>query len=123
MTIIAGVSAFPHPIAQGPPAGGVGGLPIPREGQYGADNYFQYINVPGPNTFEWGYRRGNPKHNREEYLSQKDHTFKAKVEVKKVSQFMVLLKLEWFCDNFSLPVTSIVFGFVLIKKSVSILSS
>merc|ERR1712045_781836 len=80
VTIIAGVSAFPHPIAQGPPAGGVGGLPIPREGQYGADNYFQYINVPGPNTFEWGYRRGNPKHNREEYLSQKDHTFKAKLK-------------------------------------------
>merc|ERR1711944_190724 len=80
VTIIAGVSAFPYPVAQGPPAGGVGGLPIPREGQYGADNYFQYINVPGPNTFEWGYRRGNPKHNREEYLSQKDHTFKAKLK-------------------------------------------
>merc|ERR1712165_494136 len=78
VTIIAGASAFPA--AQGPPAGGVGGLPIPREGQYGAGNYFQYINVPGPNTFEWGYRRGNPKHNREEYLSQKDHTFKAKLK-------------------------------------------
>merc|ERR1712203_434772 len=31
-------------------------------------------------TFEWGYRRGNPDHNREEYLSQKDHTFKAKLK-------------------------------------------
>ena len=31
-------------------------------------------------VFEWGYRRGNdPAHFREEYLSQKDHTFKAKV--------------------------------------------
>ena len=39
----------------------------------------QYTNVPAPHTFEWGYRRGNPDHNREQYLSQKDHTFKAKV--------------------------------------------
>jgi len=37
--------------------------------------------VPAPATFEWGYRRGAPEHNREEYLSQKDHTFKAKVRV------------------------------------------
>merc|ERR1719281_1040532 len=44
------------------------------------DKYFQYINVPAPATFEWGYRRGNPDHNREEYLSQKDHTFKAKLK-------------------------------------------
>ena len=51
-------------------------------GQYGPDNYFQYINVPAHKTFEWGYKRGNPKHNREEYLSQKDHTFKAKVDIK-----------------------------------------
>jgi hypothetical protein len=35
--------------------------------------------VPAQATFEWGYRRGAPEHNREEYLSQKDHTFKAKV--------------------------------------------
>ena len=35
--------------------------------------------MPAHKTFEWGYKRGNPKHNREEYLSQKDHTFKAKV--------------------------------------------
>ena len=45
------------------------------------DGYFQYINVPAPEAFEWGYRRGAPEHNREEYLSQKDHTFKAKVRV------------------------------------------
>merc|ERR1739842_104056 len=55
-------------------------LLLPREGSYGPDNYFQYINVPAHKTFEWGYRRGNPGHNREEYLSQKDHTFKAKVK-------------------------------------------
>merc|ERR1719249_240173 len=75
-TVIASVSSFPYPQG-GPPAGP---LPIPREGQYGPDNYFQYINVPAHKTYEWGYRRGNPKHNREEYLSQKDHTFKAKLK-------------------------------------------
>merc|ERR1719400_1671191 len=73
-TVVAAVSGYPRP--QGPE----GPLPIPREGQYGPDNYFQYINVPAHKTFEWGYRRGNPKHNREEYLSQKDHTFKAKLK-------------------------------------------
>merc|ERR1711982_263206 len=75
-TVIASVSSFPFPQG-GPPAGP---LPIPREGQYGPDNYFQYINVPAHKTFGWGYRRGNQKHNREEYLSQKDHTFKAKLK-------------------------------------------
>ena len=70
---MAAVSGFPRPQAEGP-------LPIPREGSYGPDQYFQYINVPAHKTFEWGYKRGNPKHNREEYLSQKDHTFKAKLK-------------------------------------------
>merc|ERR1711892_801118 len=73
-TLVATVSCFPYP--QGP-------LPIPRpgsDGSYGGDNYFQYINVPAQKTYEWGYRRGNPEHNREEYLSQKDHTFKAKLK-------------------------------------------
>ena len=74
-TVVAAVSGFPR--AQGPE----GPLPIPREGSYGPDQYFQYINVPAHKTFEWGYKRGNPKHNREEYLSQKDHTFKAKVRL------------------------------------------
>ena len=41
--------------------------------------YFS-TNVNAPKDFEWGYRRGNdPEHFREEYLSQKGHTFKAKV--------------------------------------------
>merc|ERR1712080_46762 len=65
------------------PDGPAGPLPIPRpgsDGSYAGDNYFQYINVPAIKTFEWGYRRGNPDHNREEYLSQKDHTFKAKLK-------------------------------------------
>ena len=67
----------------------VNSLPIPRpgsDGSYAGDNYFQYINVPAHKTFEWGYRRGNPHHNREEYLSQKDHTFKAKVRLKSVKK-------------------------------------
>merc|ERR1711879_1130516 len=69
-TVVAAVSGYPRP--QGPE----GPLPIPREGSYGPDQYFQYINVPAHKTFERGY----PKHNREEYLSQKDHTFKAKLK-------------------------------------------
>ena len=78
------MSAYPLAFPDGPGGlgGGVGPLPIPRpgsDGNYAGDNYFQYINVPAHKTFEWGYRRGNPDHNREEYLSQKDHTFKAKV--------------------------------------------
>jgi len=73
-----------YPFAQGPGGSPGGPLPIPRpgsDGSYGAgDGHFQYINVPAHKTFEWGYRRGNPDHNREEYLSQKDHTFKAKLK-------------------------------------------
>merc|ERR1712203_1170405 len=72
--LLVSVSSYPRPQAP------TGPLPIPREGSYGPDNYFQYINVPAHKTFEWGYRRGNPEHNREEYLSQKDHTFKAKLK-------------------------------------------
>ena len=67
----------------------VNSLPTPRpgsDGSYAGENYFQYINVPAHKTFEWGYRRGNPHHNREEYLSQKDHTFKAKVRLKSVKK-------------------------------------
>merc|ERR1719219_590905 len=74
LTLLASVSSYPRPqLAEGP-------LPIPREGSYGPEDYFQYINVPEHKVFEWGYRRGNPDHNREEYLSQKDHTFKAKLK-------------------------------------------
>merc|ERR1712002_233782 len=71
--------AFPQ---GGPPGPGAPGpLPIPGADGYGKqDGYFQYINVPALKTYEWGYRRGNPDHNREEYLSQKDHTFKAKLK-------------------------------------------
>merc|ERR1712018_4987 len=78
-TCLVAVSGFPRPQGPGP----AGPLPIPRpgsDGSYAGDNHFQYINVPAHKTFEWGYRRGNPHHNREEYLSQKDHTFKAKLK-------------------------------------------
>merc|ERR1719281_975159 len=68
--LVSSVSAFPRPQAPGSGA----------DGAYAGDNYFQYINVPAPHTFEWGYRKGNPDHNREQYLSQKDHTFKAKLK-------------------------------------------
>ena len=75
--LVASVSSYPFAFPDGPVPGG---LPIPgADGSYAGDNHFQYINVPAPHTFEWGYRRGNPDQNREEYLSQKDHTFKAKV--------------------------------------------
>ena len=58
------------------------GIAFPKpdsDGAYSGDNYFQYINVPATHNYEWGYRRGKPEYNREEYLSQKYHTFKAKV--------------------------------------------
>ena len=76
-------SAFP----QGP-------IKVPKPGpggHYGAEHYFHYTNVNAPKDFEWGYRRGNdPEHFREEYLSQKAHTFKAKVRDKMCS----ILKLH-----------------------------
>merc|ERR1712200_135655 len=82
LSCLAGVSLalpFPLPFPQGPGAGAP--IPIPGADGYGKqDGYFQYINVPALKTYEWGYRRGNPDHNREEYLSQKDHTFKAKLK-------------------------------------------
>ena len=73
--------AFPFPYPQGPPGpGGLQGLPQHGPNGYGTKNYFQYTNVAAPKVFEWGYRRGNdPEHFREQYLSQKDHTFKAKL--------------------------------------------
>ena len=71
------VLAYPLP----QPPQGLPALPKPGpNGHYAPDHYFQYTNVPAPKVFECGYRRGNdPLHFREEYLSQKDHTFKAKV--------------------------------------------
>ena len=50
-----------------------------KPNEYDKDHYFQYISVPKHKVYEWGYKLGNKHHFREEYLSQKDHTFKAKV--------------------------------------------
>ena len=51
------------------------------DGSYGTGDPYSwgYPNVPAQKSFEWGYRRGISENNREEYLSHKDHTFKAKV--------------------------------------------
>ena len=79
-TLLGAVSCLPRPQGGAPS----NPLPIPRpgkDGSYGGDQFFQYINVPALNTFEWGYRRGNADHNIEEYLSQKDSTFKSKVNI------------------------------------------
>ena len=66
----------------------LGDLPKPHaEGGYDKHGEFQYINVPAHKVFEWGYKRGNPHHFREEYLSQKDHAFKAKVSSTKVNGY------------------------------------
>merc|ERR1712155_506291 len=58
--VVASVSSYPMawPAPDGPP-GPHGGLTFPKpgpDGAYAGDNYFQYINVPAPHTFEWGYR-------------------------------------------------------------------
>lgn len=72
---------YPRPqIPGGPPEGPIA-FPKPgQDGGYGKGEYFQYINVPGPKDFEWGYNRGAPEHNREQYFSQKGHTFKSKLK-------------------------------------------
>ena len=70
---MASVSALPRPHRPG-------GIAFPKPRATEPTPYFQDINVTAPHTFEWGYRRGNPDHNREQYLSQKDHTFKAKLK-------------------------------------------
>merc|ERR1719219_3005445 len=70
--------AFPQ---GGPPGPGAPGpLPIPGADGYGKqDGYFQYINVPKHKQYEWGYRRGNENHNREQYLSLKDQVLTTEI--------------------------------------------
>jgi hypothetical protein len=73
------ISAMPYPAPYPMPQ--LQGLPKAGPNGYNTKNYFQYTNVAAPDVFEWGYRRGNdPQHFREEYLSQKAHTFKAKLK-------------------------------------------
>ena len=45
------------------------------------DPWYQshYIDVPRHKNYEWKYKQGNMFHFREGYLSQNDHSFKAKV--------------------------------------------
>ena len=66
---------------------GAGDIVLPKQspdGGFEGDQYFQYINVPAKYQYEWGYRRGNEKHNREQSLSQRAGGFKAKVHEKKL---------------------------------------
>ncbi len=91
---VALVASYPQPDHGAPH-----GLPVPRPGPdgYGKDQYFQYINVPAHKVFEWGYRRGiDPHHFREEYLSQKDHTFKAKAS--HLITTLVLYRANYACQ-------------------------
>merc|ERR1712227_810623 len=63
--LVASASGYPMAFPDGPGAP-PHGIAFPKpgaDGGYGGDGYFQYINVPGPNTFEWGYKRGNPDYN------------------------------------------------------------
>merc|ERR1712008_360287 len=60
---------FPHPVPQeGPPS---------YEKQ--ADGYFQYVNVPAPKEYEFGWNRGNPEHYISRYEQSKDHRFRTRV--------------------------------------------
>ena len=74
-------------------------VPGPKSGGYAPDHYFQYINVPKHKVYEWGYKRGNKDHFREEYLSQKDHTFKAKVSRKVIYSFKFLSNKIYIFDS------------------------
>jgi len=93
----------------------VSGIPVPQYGvaastrpgpngnEANRDNYFQYINVPQLKTYEWGYHRGNGIGNfYEEFLSQKNHAFKAKVinsyshfPRKNFENFHYYFKVKW----------------------------
>jgi len=44
-----------------------------------ADGYFQYINVPAPKEYEFGFNRGNPEHFVSRYEQSKDHRFRTRV--------------------------------------------
>jgi len=44
-----------------------------------SDGYFQYINVPAPEEYEFGFNRGNPNHFISRYEQSKDHRFRTRV--------------------------------------------
>jgi hypothetical protein len=41
--------------------------------------YFQYVNVPSHKQYEFGYKRGNPKHNTARFEQAKGHRFRTRV--------------------------------------------
>ena len=43
------------------------------------DTYFQYINVPGKNEYNFGFNRGNSDHQVSRYEEGKDWNFRTKV--------------------------------------------
>jgi hypothetical protein len=62
-------------VASALPQGGAGG------GSYGKqpDGYFQYVNVPAPHEYEFGWNRGNPHHYISRYEQSKDWRFRTRV--------------------------------------------
>jgi hypothetical protein len=47
------------------------------------DGYFQYVNVPGPKEYEFGWNRGNPNHFVSRYEQSKEHKFRTRVTLLK----------------------------------------
>ena len=43
------------------------------------DGYFQYVNVPAPKEYEFGWNRGNPNHFISRYEQSKEHKFRTRV--------------------------------------------
>merc|ERR1740128_525116 len=44
------------------------------------DGHFQYLNVPAPKEYEFGWNRGNPDHLVSRYEQAKDHRFRTRVK-------------------------------------------
>ena len=45
----------------------------------GGGNYNQFVNVAGPEAFEYGHVRGNPEHKKQEYSRREGRLFKSQV--------------------------------------------
>ena len=54
-----------------------------KQRSYDSEYYSHYVHVPRHKEYQWMYKQGNKYHHREGYLSQNDHTFKAKVSNEK----------------------------------------
>ena len=68
--------------------------PLAYEKKY--DGYFQYANVPGPYEYEFGYNRGNPAHNRNQYEQSKDHRFRRKAIIWLGIHFDCIFEIQIF---------------------------